>query len=130
MLEDIGIDGQYVGDHETPMNRLVRGFCWHSSDGAVARNISAIRCHFRDMPHEAWEGYTTNGGRIDGISMQFCSADVTDPKRSAVGFNVFKTMNGIIDDPGSYGEYTIKNIVSTHNTATGMRSLNDFKRGS
>ncbi|MBT0397358.1 hypothetical protein ISO77_17705, partial [Morganella morganii subsp. morganii] len=36
----------------------------------------------------------------------------------------------IIDDPGSYGEYTIKNIVSTHNTATGMRSLNDFKRGS
>lgn len=131
MLEDIGFDGGYdAGTHATPTDRLIRAFCWHAHAGAVHRDITALRVHVVDCPHEFWEGYTTSGGKIDGIRMLFSSGDVTDPAVSAVGCNVFKTMNGTIDAPGPYGTYTISNIVSFGNTCRGWRTLNDFKRGS
>lgn len=131
MLEDIGFDGGYdEGTHSTPTDRLIMAFCWHAHTGATHRDITALRVHAVDCPHEFWEGYTTGGGQIDGIRMLFCSGDVTDPAVSAVGCNLFKCMNGTIDSPGPYGVYTIRDIVSFGNTCRGWRTLNDFKRGS
>ena len=131
MLEDIGFDGGYdVGTHSTPTDRLIRAFCWHAHAGAKHTDITALRVHAVDCPHEFWEGYTTSGGEIDGIRMLFCSGGVADPLVSAVGCNFFKCMNGTIDGPGPYGVYTIRNVVSFGNTCRGWRTLNDFKRGS
>ena len=131
MLEDIGFDGGYdAGTHSTPTDRIIRAFCWHAHTGATHRDITALRVHAVNCPHEFWEGYTTSGGRIDGIRMLFCSGDVTDPAVSAVGCNLFKCMNGTIYSPGPYGVYTIRDIVSFGNTCRGWRTLNDFKRGS
>lgn len=130
MLEDIGFDGGYAaGTHATPIDRLIRAFCWHAHAGAKHADITALRVHATDCPHEFWEGYTTSGGEIDGIRMLFCSGEVTDPTVSAVGCNFFKCMNGTIGAPGAYGVYTISNVVSFGNTCRGWRTLNDFKRG-
>ena len=129
LLQDIGFDGQYQDGYQTDTTRLVRAFCWHFNNQAVGRNIFAVRCHFKDCPHEAWEGHTTNGGRIDTIGYLHCSSIGTDPTKTAVGFNAFKCMNGTIDNPGVYGAYTIRNIISIGNTASGHRTMNDFKRG-
>ncbi|MDM6721323.1 phage head-binding domain-containing protein [Escherichia coli] len=132
MLQDICFDGQYQDGYEInniAPQKIIRAFCWHFNNGAIGRNITALRCHFKNCPHEAWEGYTTNGGMIDGINYLYCSSEGTDPMLTAVGFNAFKCMNGSIDSPGAYGTYTIKNIFSFGNTAFGHRTLNDFKRG-
>ena len=132
MLEDIGFDGGYddVGSHNPPTDRLIRAFCWHAHTGAIHQDITALRVHAVNCPHEFWEGYTTGGGQIDGIRALFCSGDVADPTTSCVGCNFFKCMNGTIDAPGPYGVYTIRNVVSFGNTCRGWRTLNDFKRGS
>lgn len=129
-LENIGFDGQYQGGYSTTTENLIRAFCWHS-DGAgnTSRDIEANGCHFKNCPHEAWEGYTTGGGKIDGIRYINCSSEGTDPTVTSVGFNAFKCMNGIIDAPGEYGTYTIKNIVCRNSTAKGHRTLADLKRG-
>ena len=130
MLEDIGFDGGYdVGTPTTPSDRLIRAFCFHAHGSAKHTDITALRVHVLDCPHEFWEGYTTGGGEIEGIRMLFCSGDVSDPTVSAVGCNMFKNMNGTIDSPESYGIYTIRNIISFGNTCRGWRTLNDFKRG-
>lgn len=133
MLEDIGFDGQYQGGYEIVQNGnlqpLVKGFCWHANNNAVLTDITAMRCHFKNMPHEAWEGYTTNSGRIDGIRYLFCSSEGVEPSLTAGGFNAFKCMNGSIDSPSEYGVYTIKNIVCFGSTAKGHRTLADLKRG-
>ncbi|MGJ0579949.1 phage head-binding domain-containing protein, partial [Xenorhabdus bovienii] len=129
MLEDIGIDGQYQGGYEIEIGLLIRGFCWHADNGAVLTDITASRCHFKNMPHEGWEGYTTNGGQIDGIRYLFCSSEGEDPAKTSVGFNAFKCMNGTIDSPPEYGIYTIRNIISMGNIARGHRTLTDLKRG-
>lgn len=129
-LENIGFDGQYQGGYSTPTESLIRAFCWHS-DGAgnISRDIEANGCHFKNCPHEAWEGYTTGGGKIDGIRYINCSSEGTDPTVTSVAFNAFKCMNGVIDAPGPYGTYTIKNIVCRNSTAKGHRTLADLKRG-
>ena len=130
MLEDIGFDGGYATGNPVPTSdQYVSAFCWHANGTAKHTDITALRCHFSNLSQEAWWGYTSNGGQIDGIRMLFCSGSVADPTVSAISFNVFKCMNGLIDAPGAYGTYTIRNIVSFGNTATGMRTLNDFKRG-
>ncbi|CDH33696.1 hypothetical protein KKJ06_21590 [Xenorhabdus bovienii] len=129
MLEDIGMDGQYQGGYEIKVESLIRGFCWHADRDSVLTDITALRCHFKNMPHEAWEGYTTNGGTIDGIRYLYCSSEGEDPEKTSVGFNAFKCMNGSIDSPSEYGIYTIRNIVSRGNTARGHRTLTDLKRG-
>lgn len=130
MLEDIGFDGGYATGNPVPTSdQYVSAFCWHANGTAKHTDITALRCHFANLSQEAWWGFTTAGGQIDGIRMLFCSSSVTDPTVSANSFNVFKCMNGLIDAPGPYGTYTIRNIVSFGNTATGMRTLNDFKRG-
>ena len=132
MLENIGLDGQYQGGYQIDQQGIeyfIRGFCWHADSGAVLTDITAMRCHFKNMPHEAWEGYTTNGGRIDGIRYLFCSSEGVDPSLTSVGFNAFKCMNGSIDSPSEYGVYTIKNIVCFGSTAKGHRTLADLKRG-
>lgn len=129
-LENIGFDGQYQGGYSTPTESLIRAFCWHSDgDGNISRDIEANGCHFKNCPHEAWEGYTTGGGKIDGIRYINCSSEGTDPTVTYVGFNAFKCMNGVIDAPGPYGTYTIKNIVCRNSTARGHRTLADLKRG-
>lgn len=129
-LENIGFDGQYQGGYSTPIESLIRAFCWHSDgEGNISRDIEANGCHFKNCPHEAWEGYTTGGGKIDGIRYINCSSEGTDPTVTSVGFNAFKCMNGVIDAPGPYGTYTIKNIVCRNSTAKGHRTLADFKRG-
>ena len=129
-LENIGFDGQYQGGYSTPIENLIRAFCWHSDgEGNISRDIEANGCHFKNCPHEAWEGYTTGGGKIDGIRYINCSSEGTDPTVTAVGFNAFKCMNGVIDAPGPYGTYTIKNIVCRNSTARGHRTLADLKRG-
>lgn len=129
-LENIGFDGQYQGGYSTPTENLIRAFCWHT-DGAgnISTDIEANGCHFKNCPHEAWEGYTTGGGKIDGIRYINCSSEGTDPTVTSVGFNAFKCMNGVIDAPGPYGTYTIKNIVCRNSTAKGHRTLADLKRG-
>ncbi len=129
-LENIGFDGQYQGGYSTPTENLIRAFCWHShGDGNTSRDIEANGCHFKNCPHEAWEGYTTGGGKIDGIRYINCSSEGADPTVTSVGFNAFKCMNGVIDAPGPYGTYTIKNIVCRNSTAKGHRTLADLKRG-
>ncbi|WVX92959.1 hypothetical protein [Escherichia phage TR3] len=129
-LENIGFDGQYQGGYSTPSENLIRAFCWHSDGvGNIIRDIEANGCHFKNCPHEAWEGYTTGGGKIDGIRYINCSSEGTDPTVTAIGFNAFKCMNGTIDAPGPYGTYTIKNIVCRNSTANGHRTLADLKRG-
>lgn len=129
-LENIGFDGSYQAGYSTPVERLIRAFCWHShGTGNVSRDIEAIGCHFKNCPHEVWEGYTTGGGQIDGIRYINCSSEGTDPTVTAVGFNAFKCMNGEIDAPGPYGTYTIRNILCSGSTARGHRTLADFKRG-
>ncbi|BEC83627.1 hypothetical protein [Escherichia coli] len=129
-LRNIGFDGQYQSGYSTPTDRLIRAFCWHiDGTGNIGTDILAQECHFKNCPHEAWEGYTTNGGKIDGISYIGCSSEGTDPTVTAVGFNAFKCMNGVIDSPGQYGQYTIKNILCKDSSAKGHRTLADLKRG-
>lgn len=129
-LENIGFDGQYQGGYEVEVENLIRAFCWHiHGSGNVGRDIEARGCHFKNCPHEAWEGYTTGGGTIDGIRYINNSSIGEDPSLTSVGFNAFKCMNGVIDAPGPYGTYTIKNIVSKDSVAFGHRTLTDLKRG-
>lgn len=129
-LQHMGFDGQYQDGYSTPADRLIRAFCWHfAGASSVGRDIEAFDCYFKNCPHEAWEGYTHGGGQIDGIRYIQCVSEGTDPTLTAVGFNAFKCMNGNIDAPGAYGTYTIRNIVSKDNVATGHRTLTDLKRG-
>ncbi|WP_318390306.1 hypothetical protein [Enterobacter sp.] len=129
MWEDMGFDGQYQDGYSVAVERMVVAFAWHFKGSAIGRNITAQRCHLKNCPHEGWHGYTTDGGQIDGINYLHCSSEGTNPLVTSVGFNAFKCMNGLIDAPGPYGVYTIRNIVSRNNTAFGHRTLNDFKRG-
>ncbi|ELB7319707.1 hypothetical protein RH625_000578 [Enterobacter hormaechei] len=132
MWEDMGFDGQYQDGYEIGTiapQKMIIAFAWHFKNTAVGRNITALRCHLKNCPHEGWHGYTTGGGQIDGINYLECSSEGTDPLVTSVGFNAFKCMNGSIDSPGPYGTYTIRNIISRGNTSFGHRTMNDFKRG-
>lgn len=132
MLEDIGFDGQYQDGYDISTiapQKVIRAFCWHFKGTAIGRNILALRCHFKNCPHEGWEGYTTAGGQIDGIGYVDCTSEGTDPLLTSVGFNSFKCMNGAIDSPGSYGTYSIRNVACINATGKGHRTIADIKRG-
>ncbi len=132
MWEDMGFDGQYQDGYEIGTiapQKMIIAFAWHFKGTAVGRNITALRCHLKNCPHEGWHGYTTGGGQIDGINYLECSSEGTNPLITSVGFNAFKCMNGSIDSPGPYGTYTIRNIISRGNTSFGHRTMNDLKRG-
>ncbi|TDE19294.1 hypothetical protein E1100_25885 [Vibrio owensii] len=130
LVEDIGFDGAWTYGPGVTLERLINTFRFVAvGKGTHHSDITAIRCNFSNPAHEAFEVQTWDGATADGVRMMFCSGDVDDPATSYYGANMFKCMNGQIENPGEYGVYTIKNIVSFGNICRGYRTLNDFKRG-
>ncbi|EJC6874008.1 hypothetical protein MX838_004352 [Vibrio parahaemolyticus] len=130
LAEDIGFDSGWSYGSDIIVEHLVNMFRFVGVGiGTNHRDITFMRCHFDNPSHEAVEVQTWDGATVDGVHMMFCSGDVDDPATSLLAANMFKCMNGTIDQPGEYGVYTIKNIVSFGNICRGYRTLNDFKRG-
>jgi hypothetical protein len=121
LMQDMGFDGSYSLGGFPAVDNLV-SMIRIKPDGVTDTDITYLRCHFKDIPHECTvhspkvTSLVSSGGKIDGINMLFCSGDVTSLANASRSCNMFKTINGSIDDP--FG-----------NTCRGMRSLSDFKRG-
>ncbi|PHR55964.1 MAG: hypothetical protein COA43_14700 [Robiginitomaculum sp.] len=134
LIQDMGFDGSYTDGGFPTLERLV-SMIRIKPDGCTDTDITYLRCHFKDIPHECTvhspkvTSLVSSGGKIDGIKMLFCSGDVTSLANASRSSNMFKTINGSIDDPGEYLNFPITNVVSFGNTCRGMRSLADFKRG-
>ncbi|MEG6219957.1 hypothetical protein UXP54_11355 [Enterobacter hormaechei] len=132
MCEDLQFDGQYQDGYEIATiapNKMIMMFCIQMNDASTGKDITFLRCHFKNCPHEGIDVYTSNGGQIDGIRMLFCSSEGTNPSLTAVGFNLFNLRNGRVFSPGAYGTYSIRNIVSFGNVSFGHRTQNNFSRG-
>lgn len=131
LIEDIGFDGGYTAGGTPATENLISMARLTAGSGANDKDITALRCHFKDTSHEAFVAGVTPGstGTTDGVRMLFCSGDVSSLAGASRNTNMFKAMVGDVDSPGTYGSYPIKNVVSFGNTCRGFRTLNDFKRG-
>lgn len=132
MCEDLAFDGQYQDGYEINTiapTKMVMMFALQANNTAICRDITFLRCHFKNCPHEGIDIYTSNGGQFDGVRMLFCSSEGTDPSLTSVGFNLFNLRNGRVSAPGPYGTYTIRNVVSFGNVSKGHRTQNNFCRG-
>lgn len=134
LMQDLGIDLGFSGVFPT-LDQLV-SMVRITANGSHDTDITYLRCHFANPAHECTvhNVHTTDvgvssGGTIEGIRMLFCSGDVNDLATASRSSNMFKTIHGAIDIPGSYGEYPISDVVSFGNKCRGMRTLADFKRG-
>lgn len=131
MCEDMTFDGQYQDGYEIGTiapTKMIMMFGLQANN-STCRDITFLRCHFKNCPHEGVDIYTSNGGQFDGVRMLFCSSEGTDPSLTSVGFNLFNLRNGRVSAPGSYGTYTIRNVVSFGNVSKGHRTQNNFCRG-
>lgn len=134
LIQDMGFDGSYTSGGFPALDNLI-SMIRHKPDGCTDKDITYLRCHFKDIPHECAvhspkvTALVSSGGKIDNVNMLFCSGDVTSLAGASRSSNMFKTINGSIDDPGEYLNYPITNVISFGNTCRGMRSLADYKRG-
>ena len=131
MCEDMTFDGQYQDGYEINTiapTKMIMMFGLQANN-STCRDITFLRCHFKNCPHEGIDIYTSNGGQFDGVRMLFCSSEGTDPSLTSVGFNLFNLRNGRVSAPGPYGTYTIRNVVSFGNVSKGHRTQNNFCRG-
>lgn len=134
LIQDMGFDGSYSLGGFPALDNLI-SMIRIKPDGVTDRDITYLRCHFLDIPHEGTvhspkvTALVSSGGKIDGINMLFCSGDVTSIANASRSCNMFKTINGTIDDPGEYLNFPITNVVSFGNICRGWRTLVDFKRG-
>lgn len=132
MCEDMCFDGQYQDGYEIATiapTKMIMMFGLQANNTSVCRDLTFLRCHFKNCPHEGVDIYTSNGGQFDGVRMLFCSSEGVDPSLTSVGFNLLNLRNGRVSNPGPYGTYTIRNVVSYGNISSGHRTQNNFCRG-
>lgn len=135
LLQDIGVNGRYTAGGTPAVDSLV-SMVRITANACNDKDITYLRCHFQNPVHECTVHNVattavgvSSGGTIDGVRMLFCSGDVDSLAGASRNANMFKTIHGSIEQPGTYFSYPITNVVSFGNTCRGMRTLADFKRG-